>query len=292
MGSASAESIAAQALSNVESNFDLRGGLPKGAARRALDADVAGEGERVNQRGHVILSNGDQVPYVKPVEQLRIPDWSQIESIKHYFGARGYQPYPSWIYHPTKDPVLVKDSTEAAQYGIVFRKTNEDERQRYGRNETWDWEAGVDWRPHPVGKLKINFADHSGSKNLVSGSPDPHRVQSDLVAAVAASVTQALKQSPATAAPAAVDPKLWDEFISFQAWKKANEVVAAEVMRENVNVGPEEPSGPDVENALSPSALTPEQDRALWETEAERLGIKVDGRWSTSRLQAEVEKAS
>ena len=282
-----AEENAAQLASTIESNFNITGWLPKGAVRRALDADVANEGQRVVDKGAIMLSDGTRVPYIKPQEKPRIPDWSQIESIKHYFGPRGYQPYPSWFYHKTKDAVLVKDAKEAAEYGIVFRKTTEDERQRFGRNETWDWEEGCEWRPHPIGVQKVNVADYAGSKHLVHGAPDSARVQADLVASVAASVAEVLKRS---AAPSGFSGKDWDEFVAFQAWKKANEVVAAEVVREDITPSPEMASLS--ENALSANALSPEQDRMLWENEAERLGIKVDKRWGLDRLKAEIEKAS
>jgi hypothetical protein len=301
MSDARAANLAAQAASTIESNYAIVGGatgaggttwsrnpLPKGTVKRSLDAEVAGEGGKVVDGSRVILSDGTVVPYVRPAEKLRIPDWSEIESIKHYFGPRGYQPYPSWFYHPVRDPVLIKDAKEAAEYGIVYRKTTEDERNRFGRNETWDWEEGCEWRPHPFSAPKLNFADHAGSKNVIHGTPDPSRVQADLVSSVAAAVAQVLKLTPGTTAPPAVDPKQWDEFIAFQAWKKANEVIAAEVVRDDVETADE----PEGDNSLLSNALSPEQDRMLWEQEASRLGVKVDKRWSLATLRGEVEKAS
>ena len=276
---------AAQAASTVESSFDMRGALPAGSARRALDADIAAEGGKVLAGNRVILSDGSVVPYVKPAEKLRIPDWSQIDSIKHYFGSRGYQPYPSWFYHRTRDPILIKDAKEAAELGIVYRKTTDDERARFGRTDTWDWEEGCEWRPTPYRAPTLNFADHAGSKNLITGAPDPGRIQADLVSSVAAAVAKVLQITPGAAAPATVDQRQWDEFLAFQAWKKANEVVAGELAAQDASEDHRS------EGDLTSNALTADQDRFLWEEEAKRLGLKVDKRWSLETLRAKVEEA-
>lgn len=301
MSDARAENLAAQRASTVESSFAIVGGtsagggitftrnpLPKGTAKRSLDAEIAGEGGKVVDGNRVILSDGSVVPYVKPAEKVRIPDWSEIDSIKRYFGPRGYQPYPSWFYHPSKDQILVKDAKEAAEYGIVYRKTTEDEAARFGRTDTWDWEEGCEWRPQPFKVPKLNFADHAGTKNLIHGTPDPTRVQSDLVSSVAAAVAQVLKLTPGAAAPASVAPGQWDEFLAFQAWKKASEVVAVEVAGGN----PVTEEGAAGENVLSSTELSEEQERAIWEADAIRKGLTIDKRWSLKTLREKVEAAA
>jgi hypothetical protein len=276
---------------DIASDFNLSGGLPKGAARRALDAEIANEGGKVIAGDVVILSNGEQVAWTPPPEKLAIPDLSVVKSLRHYFGARGYQAYPAWLYHPTKPAILVKNASEAAEHGVVHRKATNDERNRFGVKDVWDWEEGVEWRPNPLQEAKFDPKNPGSGKTVVYGAPDPRIGQNELIAqlipAVAAAVAQSLKAT-GPAAPASVDPSQWEAFLAFQAWQKAQEVVTAAAS--GLDDLAEMPSGEDGEEVVN--ALSPEQDRLLWEEEAKRLGVKVDGRWSIERLKAEVQKAS
>ena len=275
---------------DVQSDFNILGGLPKGSARIALDPSIADEGAKVIKGDEIILSNGDHVAWTPPPEKIVMPDLSGIKSLRAYFGQRGYRVYPAWLYHPSKSAVLVKDAKEAAEYGIVHRQTSPDERSRYGAKDVWDWEQGSQWRPNPHTDPKFDPKNPGAGKNLIHSAPDPKIAQHELVAAlipaVAAAVAQSLKAS-GPAAPASVDQTQWEAFLAFQAWQKTQEVVAgaAAAIERDMQEQIREPDDPLA------SALSPEQDRLLWEEEAKRVGVKVDGRWSTERLKAAVEKA-
>lgn len=280
---------------DVSSDFNLAGGaMPSGSAKRALDAEIAGEGAKVIGLGEeIILSNGDRVAWIPPPEKLVIPDISNVKSIRKYFGQRGHQVYPAWLYHPDKPALLVKDAAEAAAVGVMFRKATVEERNRYGLTECWDWEKDSLWRPHPYKELPFDPKHPGAGKTVVYAAPDPsisqNQLLANLVPSVAAAVTQALKAN-GPAAPATVDPAQWDQFLAFQAWQKTSEAVqsvAGDLAASSGETGQE-----SSEADLSGNALSPEQDRVLWETEAKRLGIKIDGRWSTERIKSECEKAS
>lgn len=284
---------------DVVSDFNLVGGaLPKGAARQALDAEIASEGGKVVAGNKVILSNGDQVAYTPPPEKLVMPSLETVKSLRHYFGNKGYQVYPAWLYHKDGRQALAKDHKDAAELGIVYREANPDERNRYGLRHLWDWEEGCQWRPNPWQEPKFDPANPGSGKEVVYRAPDPkiaqHALVAELIPAVAAAVAQSLKAS-GPAAPAHVDPAQWQQFLDFQAWQKTQEVVAGAAaaieadtaLSSDSLVSDEQPSTEDI----AANALSPEQDRFLWEEEARRLGIKTSKRWSLDQLRAEVEKA-
>jgi hypothetical protein len=277
---------------DVTSDFNILGGLPKGSARQALDAEIANEGGKVLAGDKVLLSNGEQVAWTPPPEKLVMPDLSNVKSLRHYFGQRGFQVYPAWLYHPTKPAVIVQNAKEAAEHGIVYRQATVDERNRYGLKDVWDWEEDSKWRPTPWSVPKFDPKNPGSGKTVIYSAPDPRIAQNDLVAqlipAVAAAVAQSLKTT-GPAAPASVDPAQWEAFLAFQAFQKAQEVVTAVASEPH-----QEGQGGSDQTLFSEggNALSPEQDRFLWEEEAKRLGIKVDGRWSNERLKAEVQKAS
>lgn len=281
-------------MHDVVSDFNLAGGLPKGSARRALDPEIAGEGGKVigDKGDTIILSNGDQVAWTPPPETPIIPDLSKVKSLRMYFAKRGHQVYPAWLYHRDGRTALVRDSKEAAELGIVFRKATDDERNRYGLKDVWDWEQGVQWRPTPWESPKFDPAQPGAGKEVVYRAPDPKSQQQDMVAAVAAAVAQVLKAT-GPAAPATVSASDWDQFLAFKAWQETQKMVgqvdgydasqeAAESSYETEVLSAEETSA---------NALSPEQDRLLWSEEARRLGLKVDGRWSLERIKAEVQSA-
>lgn len=256
-----------------------------------LDPEIAGEGQKV------ILSDGDVVSWNPPPAKLVIPDISGIKSIAKYFGRQGLQVWPAWLYHPTEAPRIVKNADEAAQLGVCFREATIDERGRYGLKHVWDWTEDSLWRPQPHGEQKFDANKPGTGKNVVIGAPDAGRAQNALLEALIPTVTAAvvagLKSSGAAAAPAAVDPTQWEAFLQFQAWQKtqaAMSAVSEQLTGSEADAGAGESTGESGGNALN--ALTPDQERALWVTEAEAKGIKVDGRWSIERLRAEVEKAA
>jgi hypothetical protein len=284
---------------DVQSDFNLAGGLPKGSAKLALDSDIAGEGGKVIAVGgqtKVILSNGDQVAYTPPPEKLVMPDLSVVKSIRHYFGQRSYEPYPAWFYHQDGRSILLKDHRAGAEVGIVYREASQDERNRYGIRHLWDWEEGCLWRPNPWVEAKFDPKNPGSGKTVIYQAPDAaneqHKLVAALIPAVAAAVAQSLKAS-GPAAPSSIDPEQWERFLAFQAFQKTQEIVTAAAGDLALDSGDAASEVPET-NALfgSANALSPEQDRMLWENEAKKLGVKVDGRWSLERLRSECEKAA
>lgn len=248
--------------------------LPPPSKVGYLDPEIAGEGTRV------IYSDGEQVTWTPPPPQPVMPDMSQIKSIRKYFNKTGHVVWPAWLYHPTESNRLVKDAHEAAALGVCYRQATQDERGKYGLSAVWDWKDDSQWRPLPWTTPKFDPANPGQGKTYIPAQISPQRQQTELVATVVAAVTQMLKSS-GPSAPASIDPKQWDEFVKFQAWQKANEVVAA------APVGQQE-AEPQI-NALN--AEEPDE-KAHWTAEAERKGIKLDGRWSLERIKAEVLKAA
>lgn len=259
--------------------------LPPRAKVGYLDPSISGEGQFVN-------SEGETVNWTPPPAKPVMPDWSQIKSIRHLFNRTGYQVWPAWLYHPSESSRLVKNADEAADLGICYREATIDERGRYGVKAVWDWKDDSKWRPEPwPGTTKFNPTEPGHGKTYVPKAPDPVIAQNELVRQivpeVAAAVAKALKNA-GSGAPASIDGATWDEFLAFQAWKKTHEAVSALAAAPDGNETDEE----EIVSTLSANALTPEQDRQLWEDEAKRKGVKVDGRWSLDKLRATVEKAA
>jgi hypothetical protein len=255
--------------------------LPARNAAGFLDAEIANEGTKV------ILSDGEQISWTPPPVKAAVPDWSQIKSIARYFGRTGYQVYPAWLYHPTEEPRLVKDAEEASALGVMYRKSTPEENQAFGINARWDWEADSQWRPKPHAPPKFDPMNPGQGKEYVARAPSPIVAQNALLEAmipqVAAAVAAALK-STGPAAPATIDPAQWEKFLQFQAWQKTAEAVEAIKSDDGGELEASEPvTGTNPLNALSP-----DEERRLYEDEGKRLGVKVDGRWSMERLRKEV----
>ena len=256
--------------------------LPPKSQVGTLALDVAEEGQKV------ILSDGDVVNWTPPPPAPVMPDWSQIKSIRKYFNRTGHAAWPAWLYHPTEPARIVTNQHEAADLGVCYREADGNERAKYGLQHVWDWKEDSQWRPTPWVAPKFDPAKPGQGKNYVAAARDPMLAQNEMVATVVASVLAAMKQGgTAPTAPAAVDSGQWDAFLKFQAWQKAQEVVA-------------EVAGPDgapelrqEESATNALAGADEPDeRESWLAEAERKGVKVDGRWSTDRIKSEVLKAA
>ena len=253
--------------------------LPPKSAVGVLSAEIAGEGEKI------IMSNGEQVNWTPPPARPVVPDFSGIKSIARYFGRSGYTPWPAWLYHDKEEPRLVKNADEAAELGVCYRETTEDERNRYGKTAMWDWTDESKWRPTPYkGTLKFDAKKNHQGKNIIIGDADPRIGQNELVRAlvpeVVAAVIQAMKPV-APGAPANIDPKQWEAFQAFVAWQKTTEGV--EIIEEALDVAKP--------NVLA-TGMTPDQDKSLWLEEAEARGIKVDKRWGVDRIRQEIEKAA
>src|SRR6185312_9289374 len=252
--------------------------LPPRSKVEHLDREIASEGEGV------VLSDGEKVSFAPPPVKSAVPDISNVKSVQRYFHRVGFTPFPCWLYHPSKGPVQVYNQDEALEYGVVYRETTAEERARYGRAQMYDWREDTEWRPNPFPK-DVKFDPHKqhAGKNVVwpekTGAAMQDALIEKLIPQVAASVAAALKIS-APASPAGMDAKEWSEFQEFMAWKNAGEAT-----REAVR---------DVTEANAPPAQDKAEadERAMWVEEAQRLGVKVDGRWSPERLKAEIDKAA
>ncbi len=253
--------------------------LPPRAQVGVLDPEIAGEGEKI------IMSDGDTVTWTPPPAKPVIPDWSQVKSLRKYFGRVGLQVWPAWLYHPTEPARLLKDAHEAAELGICFRETTSDERAQFGgTRHRWAWRDDCKWRPDPYNVVAFDPTKPGHGKYYIATPANPIVAQDALlerlIPLVTASVVAAMKGGGGSA-PAHVSAGDWKEFQEFQAWKKSVETVETLV---------DEAAKPAwIEN--TGNALAGDE-RSAWEERAHNKGIKVDGRWSLERLKAEVEKAA
>jgi hypothetical protein len=238
--------------------------IPPKSQVGSLDPEIANEGLKV-----AILSDGEAEQWTPPDIKSAFPDWSQVPKLKKYFGRKGGPVYPAWLFHPTEADRLVHNAEEAGNLGVVYRKATDDERFQFGHQSVWDWKRGDEdqkWRPFPQQRRKFDPHHMETGKVYQKSETSSQPDIGSLVAAVTASVLAAMKApGSAPTAPAHVNSREWEEFLAFQAFKKTTETV----------------------NALA--AETEEaDDRALWIAEADRLGMKIDKRWSDERLKSEV----
>lgn len=256
--------------------------LPPRHAVGHLDPEIAGEGEIVHQ--------GDEnLGWSAPPKKLVMPDWSEIKSIRRYFGRTGTQVWPAWVYHPSEPARILQNADEGMKLGIFYRKATIDEKGKYGIDAVWDWKEGCQWRPRPyqdAKETKFDPARPGQGKIYLAAPPNPTIAQNELIREllplVSAAVVTALKGGAAPAAPANVDAAQWDEFIKFQAWQKSSQALDL-IAKEAPEVLAEQQAG---------GVLSADEERALWLDEAKRKNIKVDGRWSLEKLKQEVEKAA
>lgn len=256
--------------------------------RSVLSDDIAGEGQKV------LLSDGTVSQYIAPPEKPVIPDYSQIKSLKHLFGVKPYKVFPAWIYHPTDSPVLVLNDEHAARYGLGYRDASDLERGKYRVEKLWDWTDNTQWRPEPwPGTLGFDKKRPGTGKIWQQEEVDPVVAQNALLNAIVPAVTAAvlagMQNGSAPSAPAKVDPGQWEKFLAFQAFQKSQEAI--DDIKATISK-PEAKPVDAVDDDAPSNMLSLADERRLWEAEAERKGIKVDGRWSLERLRAEVEKAS
>lgn len=256
--------------------------LPSKREVGVLSPDIAGEGAKV------LMVDGEVITFNPSPPKPVMPDWSEIKSIRHYFNRTGFKVFPAWLYHPTEQPRIVKDAHEAAELGVCWREATIEEKGRYGLEHVWDWKEDCEWRQTPF-KTERKYdprKPEQGKEYIatpVAQATANRELLNTVLPEVTAAVVAALKQG-GSVAPDKIDPKQWESFLAFQAWQKTQQAIdlIAPVIG-NAAEG----------NALAPTEPIPEEnERALWEAEAERKGIKVDGRWSLERLKAAVDKAA
>ena len=259
--------------------FALDGGtkLPPRSSVGYLSDDIAREGQKIRMDdtdGYEIAGE----PTVAPA----YPDYSKVKHLRKYFNRTGYQVFPSWIYHPNGDRQIVKNAEEAAKYGVVFRATTPDEKAAFGVNYRWDY-SNTEWRTQAFNRKRVIDPDNltEGGKNFVARQSISTSYDQDaMIARTVASVLAALKTN-GPAAPANVDADQWQKFLEFQAFQEATKAVA-----ETTEAEPEAEEDPLVIHDME----WDNDPKAKWLAEAERLGVKVDGRWSLSRLIEECQK--
>lgn len=257
---------------------------PKREVGVVMNPDLAAEWSGDTK---VVMSDGTEIAYNPPPPKPVMPDWTEIKSIRHYFN-RTYKNnfWPAWIYnHQTGEERIVRNADEAAQLGICYRPTTQDEGARFGVTHVWDWKEDCHWRPTPMAKPRVYDPRRPEQGKEFIATPTPQstanrELLNTVLPEVTAAVVAALKQG-GNVNPSNVDPKQWDEFLAFQAWKKTQEaidIVAAEVAAETETQG----SG----------ALPQVDERAAWVAEAEAKGIKVDNRWSLETLKERVQRTA
>lgn len=262
--------------------------IPPKSSVGYLDAELAGEGQSAGGQ-KIIHSDGTVVAWNPPPPQPVMPDMSQIKTIRHYFGRTGHQVWPAWLYHPTEPPCLVKDAQEAMALGVCYRKTTDDERNKFGATTMWDWTEDSQWRPNPHKAIKFDPLNPGQGKTYIAAQRAPEAIQSELVqsvvAAATAAVMQTLKAADGAKAPGNVDPAQWEDFLRFQAFQASSKVAQATVSRETSE-------NAEVANVLNALVGEAEPDeRQSWIDEASRLNISVDKRWATERIKDAVLKA-
>lgn len=248
-----------------------------------LDPSIANEGMKIRMDD----SDGGEI-IGDPAPKIIFPDISKLKALRKYFNRTGYQVFPSWIYnHETGEERIVKNATEAAEFGIVFRETTMEERAAFGVRHRWDSTTPNDarnagrqiWRTiPPFRKRVISDQNTEGGKNFVARSIATSYDQDAMIARTVASVLAAMKASGPSAPPSA-DPAQWQKFLEFQAFQEATKVVTETALAASGDV--EEEEEPLIIHDMHEADGDP---RAKWMAEAERLGIKVDGRWSLTRL--------
>jgi len=264
----------------VQGNFawDPATGKPVGSAtgkREYLDPEIAGEGTKV------IMSDGTSVTYNPPPIKPSIPDWSTFKSIQKYFNRLDYHFFPTWLYYPDGRSEIAKDADEAGdKYGVWLKKRTDEEKAQFGGGDyRWEFGEGSLWRPRPYAAPKFDPIKNLGAgKNYIPTPVNPRVAQNELLAelipTVVAAVTTALKGSGDVQAPSHIDPKEWEAFLAFQAFKKTQEAL------EPANEQPDE----------EPAADPQDDERSEWIAKANEAGIKIDGRWKLEKLRKNVMK--
>ncbi len=241
-----------------------------------------------------VYSDGTEITFNPPPPRPVMPDWSTIKQIRHYFN-RSYKNnfFPAWLYnHQNGESRIVKNANEAAELGVCYRARTASERERFGEGSVWDWEEESPWRPTPkAGPRTYDPRKPEQGKEYVASQIPQATANRDMLAAALPEITAAVVAAMRSEAPAK-DPKQWEEFIAFQAWKKTKEAI--DVVTEPEPTAGEIDVAAEHQNALDATMVLEgvPDEKSAWIAEAKNRGIKVDGRWTLDRIKLEVEKAS
>ena len=280
----------------VEFALDNGRSLPSRANVGYLSDDIAREGQKIR------MDDNDGFDIVgEPPEKIAFPDYSKVKHLRKYFNRTGYQVYPTWIRnHETGEELIVKNAEEAARYGVIFRQTTPDERAAFGVNYRWDKCTPTDprivvgkgeWTTRTFAQQKRVIDPNNmieGGKNFIERRQIDTGADHDaLIARTVAAVMAAMK-TQAPSAPSNVDPVQWQEYQEFLAFREAAKAVS------EIEPGPlaaSDDAEPEDEPLVIHDMNGEIDPRTRWVAEAERRGVKVDGRWSLARLIEECEKA-
>lgn len=234
-----------------------------------LDPEIANEGE-------LAMLPGEGTP--APMDAPHIPDYSWViakDKIAKYF--RKFVPYhhkayPTWVYHPTEEPRLLEDrytredpprliksaKDQAADLGVIFRKTTPEELAQGFPATRWEFKG--DWRTTPY---KVANRSNAYGKTM----PPPS--QTEVIATAVATAMRAAGSANGSA-----------------------DIIGATVAAVMAALGKvQTPSTADPAHAMENLTVkTVSEEKAALTKVAEESGIKVDKRWSTDRLKAELDK--
>ncbi len=226
--------------------------------------------------GQKVELGSENINYAPPVKPI-IPDLSVVKSLRKYFAPYRFQPFPSWIYHPTESARIVKDAKEAAQYGVVYRKATEEERFRYHAPPEFYDSIGK-WRTDPYPQnLAFDHEKPGPGKNYVPRVVDQAKQQTALLEILARG--QGVGDVDNTEMEALNEQVAKMQALIEQMSRPRNiqSTVEPEVTAEAHK------------NALEEIFSDPEVERQSLLNEASNLGMTVDGRWSNKRLKLEIE---
>lgn len=244
-----------------------------------LPAEIANEGQKA---GAIVTDNNDgSGDYQPPMDLPHVPDYKGIKSIAKYFPQYSNRPYvhkpfPAWVYHMTKEPMLIHDKINSE--GRVI-KTAAEWAAELGL--TWEgpprmrWNVSGEWNPEPVAAPKSKTA--GTGKVLVEAVKTIASQASDNIATIIAAVMAAMgkAEKPGTNALAA-DP----DYAAFLAFKEFQKQAGAP------------PAAQPVETQAQGSVLSAEDEKAVLIDAASERGVKIDKRWSVERLKEELDKVA
>lgn len=220
-----------------------------------LDPEIANEGESANNfvpgaAGSAWMNAPDAAAeeYQPDIEPPHISDYAHLKKHKHfrqYFRPYRYQPFPSWMYHPTLEAKIVKTKEEVIALGPEWSHTPLKPR------------IDMTGKSLPV-KSDTQRLTEALVAGLVKEQPKGSANDPASIAAIVAAVMAAVSQQSAPAKPAQPDPEA---------------------------LMPEQPAL-DAEGAGLGAPIVDEKAERIALLElAEKENVKLDGRWSNSKIK-------
>lgn len=228
-----------------------------------LDPEIAGEGQSANnwQPGAMDWMNapsGAEEEYQPDIEPPHIPDYAALKKHKHYkqyFRPYRYHPFPSWMYHATQEPKIVKSKEEALALGPSWTHTPLKPR------------IDMTGKSLPV-KSDTQRLTEALVAGLVKQGPSNAADPTAIAAIVSAVMAAMASVQPAKVTPVTLDP---ESLMPIEERTTANEGLRS-----------------FLQNPPDENERTVDDDKnerlALFEL-AEKEGVKIDKRWSNQRIK-------